>query len=91
MDVGVGAEESCFSNLRFCRVDVVELLENSKDAKYFSYLENGQSQETFHSSYKTLLNILADRIEVTADDLQKKVRKIEGALFCRLGFPRLRL
>ncbi|XP_067036516.1 uncharacterized protein [Acropora muricata] len=91
MDVGVGAEESCFSNLRFCRVDVVEVLENSKDAKYFSYLENGQSQETFHSSYKTLLNILADRIEVTADDLQKKVRKIESALFCRLGAPRLRL
>ena len=91
MDLGIGDEESCFSNLRFCRVDVVELLENSKDAKYFSYLENGQSQETFHSSYKTLLNILADRIEVTTDDLQKKVRKIEGALFCRLGVPSLRL
>ena len=90
MDLGGGTEESCFNNLRFFRVDV-ELLENRKDAKYFSYLENSQSQETFHGSYKTMLNILADRIEVTADDLQKKVCKIEDALFCRQGAPSLKL
>ena len=50
------------------------------DLKYIKYSANCADQNSFHSSYETLLTILADRIEMKPMDLQTKVDKLENAL-----------
>lgn len=79
--MGDSGEGCCFKDLLCRGVNALEHFENGRDAKYVSYPRNSLNQYAFHDSYIMLLNILADRIEVTADDIQVEVRKIEGALF----------
>ena len=50
------------------------------DLKYIKYSANCADHNSFHSSYETLLTILADRIEMKPMDLQTKVDKLENAL-----------
>lgn len=54
--------------------------QKDNDLKYIKYPANCADQNSFHSSYKTLLTILADRIEMKPMDLQAKVNKLENAL-----------
>ena len=49
------------------------------DLKYICY--SADHDTYFHSSYKELLGVLADRIEMRPADVQTKVRKLEKALF----------
>ena len=51
------------------------------DLRYTKYSANCADENSFHSSYETLLTILADRIEMKPMDLQAKVNKLENALF----------
>ena len=51
------------------------------DLRYTKYSANCVDENSFHSSYETLLTILADRIEMKPMDLQAKVNKLENALF----------
>ena len=51
------------------------------DLRYIKYSANCADQNSFHSSYETLLTILADRIELKPMDLQTKVNKLANALF----------
>ena len=56
-------------------------LRKDNDLKYIKYSANCADQNSFHSSYETLLTILADRIEMQPMDIQAKVNKLENALF----------
>ena len=58
-----------------------DLFRPDNDLKYIRYSANCADQNSFHSSYETLLNILADRIEMKPMDIQCKVSKLENALF----------
>ena len=83
-------EVSCFDNLRSRGINTERLFEYGEAVKYIYYMANDQNQNSFHSSYDTLLDILADRIEVKVEDIQDKVAKLEKALFfkesLRYGF-----
>lgn len=74
-------EGGCFDNLCSRGMNTTRLFEYGKDIKYICYLANNQNHNPFHSSYESLLNILADRIEVKVKDIQVKVAKLERALF----------
>ena len=76
-----GSKEHCFARLRSRGVNQVTMLEDEHDSKYICYLLNKNNQTSFHSSYETLLNILADRIEMKPVDIQVKVSELENALF----------
>ena len=76
-----GSKEHCFARLRSRGVNPVTMLEDEHDSKYICYLLNKNNQTTFHSSYETLLNILADRIEMKPVDIQVKVSELENAVF----------
>lgn len=77
---------SCFDKMRSRGINV-EFVHGSgsvegNDLKYICYSADHADQDTyFHSSYKELLGVLADRIEMRPADVQTKVRKLEKALF----------
>lgn len=74
-------ENSCFDKFGSRGIKTSNLIEEGKDTKYICYSANVRNQDSFHSSYQTLLNILADRIEMKAMDIQVKVKELENALF----------
>lgn len=82
-----GGEGSCFDGLRSRGLNTEILFENGNDDKYISYTVSGQNKQAFPNSYQMLLNILADRIEAKASDIQVKVHKLEGALFFNQSLP----
>ncbi|XP_058958293.2 TATA box-binding protein-associated factor RNA polymerase I subunit B isoform X1 [Pocillopora verrucosa] len=77
---------SCFDKMHSRGINV-EFVHGSgsvegNDLKYICYSADHADQDTyFHSSYKELLGVLADRIEMRPADVQTKVRKLEKALF----------
>ena len=75
----------CFDRTRSRGIQTEKILGDPfrKDnvLRYVMYSPNCANQSSFHSSYETLLTILADRIEMNPMDLQTKVDKLENALF----------
>ena len=80
-EAGDSEKVNCFASLRSRGINKHRLFENGNDSEYIYYSANDQKQNSFHSSYEMLLNILADRIEMKAVDVQVKVNKLENALF----------
>lgn len=52
-----------------------------KGTKYLCYVEDDKDEHTFHYSYKTVLGILASRIEVSPEFLHRKISSLENILF----------
>lgn len=77
----------CFDKTRSRGIQTEKIFghpfQNDMDLRYIKYSPNCADQNSFHSSYETLLTILADRIEMKPMDLQTKVNKLENALFFR--------
>jgi len=83
-----GNEElNCFGKLRSRGINLDTVFEDDKDSKYICYSVSEQNLNSFHSSYQTLLNILADRIEMKAEEIQVKINKLEKALFFKHTLP----
>lgn len=82
-DAGNGPED-CFERTRSRGIKTEKIFGDAfrpgNDLKYIRYSANCADQNLFHSSYETLLNILADRIEMKPMDIQSKVIKLENAL-----------
>lgn len=78
--------ESCFDRIHSRGINVESVLggdtAEGNDLRYICYSADPADQDTnFHSSYKVLLSVLADRVEMMPADIQAKVHKLENALF----------
>ena len=75
----------CFDKTRSRGIQTEKIFgdpfQKDNDLRYIKYSANCVDQNSFHSSYQTLLTILADRMEMKSMDLQSKVNKLENALF----------
>lgn len=75
----------CFDKIRSRGIQTEKIFgdpfRKDNDLRYIKYSANCPDEGSFHSSYETLLTILADRIEMKPMDLQNKVHKLENALF----------
>ena len=87
-DTGDGSA-SCFDRTSSRAIDTEILLGDpclqDNNLTYISYSPSCPDQNSFHSSYAALLNILADRIEMKPMELQKVVNILENSLFSSRG------